>query len=122
MRFHRDEKELTRLGLPDFCKGQKLVDIIAYSPAKNWLYLIEAVHSSNPLTPPRHFQIREWLKDCAAGRVYVTAFATRRDFRKYAGEISWDTEVWIAEVPDHLVHFNGDRFLGPYDGDEGKSA
>ena len=119
LRFHKNEATLERLGLPQFKKGQKHVDIIAYSPSKNWTYLIEAVHSSNPLTPPRHLQIKEWLSDCKAGRVYVTAFATRRDFRKYASDISWDTEVWIAEAPDHLIHFNGDRFLGPHEGDEG---
>ena len=120
LRIHKDEKELAKLGLPALKKGQKIVDIIAYSPSKKWLYLIEAVHSSNPLTPPRHIQIKNWLKNCNVGRVYVTAFQTRKDFRKYATEISWDTEVWIAEAPDHMIHFNGDRFLGPHEGDEGK--
>jgi adenine-specific DNA-methyltransferase len=53
-----------------------------------------------------------------AGRIYVTAFQGRRDFRKWAADISWETEVWIADDPDHLIHFNGDRFLGPHEGEE----
>ncbi|MBS1775349.1 MAG: hypothetical protein JSS64_03610, partial [Bacteroidetes bacterium] len=23
-------------------------------------------------------------------------------------------EVWIADNPDHLIHFNGHKFLGAY--------
>jgi adenine-specific DNA-methyltransferase len=108
---------MERLGLPPLRKGQKMVDIIAYDPTRNWLLLIEAVHSSNPFTPLRHQQLREAVRECKAGRVYVTAFASKRDFRKHAADISWETEVWIAEEPDHLIHFNGDRFFGPHDED-----
>ena len=110
---------LRELNVPDFIKGQKLVDIIAYSPSKKWLFLIEAVHSSNPLTPVRHQVLRQAMKDVKAGRVYVTAFQGKRDFRKEAADISWETEVWIADDPDHLIHFNGDRFMGPHEGEEG---
>jgi DNA (cytosine-5)-methyltransferase 1 len=113
------EDRLRELGISGFAKGQKLVDIIAYSPSKRWLFLIEAVHSSNPLTPERHLLLRQALANAKAGRVYVTAFQGRRDFRKWAADISWETEVWIADDPDHLIHFNGDRFMGPHEGDKG---
>jgi adenine-specific DNA-methyltransferase len=112
------EAELGELGLSAFLKGQKLVDIIAYSPSKNWIFLIEAVHSSNPLTPQRHLQLRQVMANAKAGRVYVTAFQGKRDFRKWAADISWETEVWIADDPDHLIHFNGDRFMGPHEGED----
>ena len=112
------EKELGALGLSAFLTGQKLVDIIAYSPSKNWIFLIEAVHSSNPLTPLRHLQLRQVMANAKAGRVYVTAFHGKRDFRKCAADISWETEVWIADDPDHLIHFNGDRFMGPHEGED----
>jgi hypothetical protein len=46
--------------------------------------------------------------------VYVTAFLTRQMMKEYLPVISWSTEVWVADAPDHLIHFNGDRFLGPY--------
>ncbi len=29
-------------------------------------------------------------------------------------QIAWESEVWIAEEPMHMIHFNGERFLGPY--------
>ena len=114
------KERLQALGIPSFVQGQKLVDIIAYSLSRNWLFLIEAVHSSNPLTPQRHLLLRQFLANAQAGRVYVTAFQGRRDFRKFAAYISWETEVWIADDPDHLIHFNGDRFMGPHKGDEAK--
>jgi site-specific DNA-cytosine methylase len=107
------------LGLP-LTKGDMSVDIIAVSSSKEWVFLIEAVHSSNPLTPARHNRLKSFTKNCKYGRVYVTAFQSRKDFRKYVSEISWETEVWIAEEPDHLIHFNGDRFLGPHKDDEAK--
>lgn len=113
------EKRLLELGVPPFMKGQKLVDVIAYSPSRRWLFLVEAVHSSNPLTPVRHQMLRQAMRGCRAGRVYVTAFQGKKDFRKWAAEISWETEAWLADDPDHLIHFNGDRFLGPHEGDEG---
>lgn len=117
LRAFKNEEAMQALSLPPLRKGQKMVDIIAYSPSKNWLFLVEAVHSSNPLNTLRHQQLRQAMRGCKAGRVYVTAFATKKDFRKYAADISWETEVWVAEDPDHLIHFNGDRFLGPHDDD-----
>jgi BsuBI/PstI restriction endonuclease C-terminus. len=93
---------------------EELPDIIAYSVKKNWLYLIEAVHSSGPINEIRLLQLQKLTKDCKADIVYVTAFLTRQKLRQFMTEIAWETEVWIAENPDHLIHFNGDKFLGPY--------
>ncbi|MCB0082544.1 MAG: hypothetical protein KDE47_16500, partial [Caldilineaceae bacterium] len=50
-----------------------------------------------------------------AGLVYVTAFPDRQTMGKYLSEISWETEVWVAETPTHLIHFDGEQFLGPYE-------
>jgi BsuBI/PstI restriction endonuclease len=93
---------------------EELPDVIAYSEKKNWLFLIEAVHSSVPISEIRHLQLQELTKDCTADIVYVTAFLTRQKFRQFITEIAWETEVWIADNLDHLIHFNGDKFLGPY--------
>ncbi len=93
---------------------QELPDVIAYSAKKNWLYLIEAVHSSGPISELRLIQLQELAKDCKSEIVFVTAFQDRQKFRQFMTEIAWETEVWIADNPDHLVHFNGDKFLGPY--------
>ncbi|NQT63076.1 MAG: restriction endonuclease [Candidatus Marinimicrobia bacterium] len=92
----------------------ELPDVLAYSADKNWLYLIEAVHSSGPISPIRLEELKSLSANCSAEIVYVTAFLDRVTFRKFAPEIAWETEVWIADSPDHLIHFNGDKFLGPY--------
>lgn len=92
----------------------KLPDIVLYDAKKRWLFLIEAVTTHGPVNPKRHAEIENMLSACAAERVYVTAFLDKADFRKYAADIAWETEVWIAETPDHMIHFNGPKFLGPY--------
>lgn len=93
---------------------EELPDVIAYSENKNWLYLIEAVHSSGPISEIRLLHLQKLTKNCTADIVFVTAFLNRQKFRQFMTEIAWETEVWIADNPDHLVHFNGDKFLGPY--------
>jgi hypothetical protein len=89
-------------------------DIVLYDAERNWLFLIEAVTSHGPVSPKRHAEIEALLSDCPAERIYITAFLDRGDFRTYAADIAWEREVWIAENPGHMVHFNGPRFLGPY--------
>lgn len=109
-----DLKQLDSLGIK-ITEHDKLPDVILYLRNKNWIFLIEAVTTHGPVSPKRHREIEAMLKNCTAGRVYVTAFLTTADFRKYAADIAWETEVWIAEHPEHLIHFNGPRFLGPYE-------
>jgi adenine-specific DNA-methyltransferase len=108
-----DAHELSKLNVP-VTEHNKLPDIILYWPERNWLFLIEAVTSQGPVSPKRHHEIEAMLKGCRAERVYVTAFLDGKAFRKYAGDIAWETEVWIAETPEHMIHFNGPKFLGPY--------
>jgi len=92
----------------------KLPDIVAYSSHKNWLYLIEAVHSSGAITPLRLRDLQRLTQQCTAEIIYVTTFLNRETFRKFVADIAWETEVWIADDPDHLIHFDGEKFLGPY--------
>jgi hypothetical protein len=93
----------------------KMPDVVVYYTKKNWLVLIEAVTSHGPVNPKRRQELAKLFHDSKAGIVYVTAFINRRTMVKYLDEISWETEVWIAESPTHLIHFNGERFLGPYE-------
>jgi hypothetical protein len=58
--------------------------------------------------------LREFLAKCTAEVVYVTAFTDRDSLRKFSSEIAWETEVWVASDPDHMIHFDGEKFLGPY--------
>jgi hypothetical protein len=108
-----EKEKLARLNFFELAH-EKLPDIIAFDSEKNWLYLIEAVHSSGAISEVRMFELKRLTKDCKVEIVFVTAFLTKAEFRKWVTEIAWETEVWIAENPDHLIHFNGDKFLGPY--------
>lgn len=111
---HLEERYLRQLGLT-FDEHGKMPDVVAHLPKKNWLVLIEAVTSHGPIGLKRHNELRELFKDTKAGLVFVTAFLTRRTMTKYLSEIAWETEVWVAEAPSHIIHFNGERFLGPYE-------
>ena len=82
-------------------------------PDRNWLFLAEAVTSHGPVSAKRQVELEEMLAGCSAGKVYVSAFLSFAEFKRQADQIAWDTEVWIAEAPSHLLHYNGDRFYGP---------
>jgi len=111
--LHLNEEALKELGFFKI-SDDLLPDILAYSSTKNWLYLIEAYHSTGQISETKLLQFKEMTKSCKAEIIYVTAFLDRDSFRKVASTIAWETEVWIADNPDHLIHFNGDKFLGPY--------
>jgi hypothetical protein len=93
----------------------KMPDVIVHHGERDWLVLIEAVTSHGPVDAKRHEELQALFADSTAGLVFVTAFLDRRTLAKYISEISWETEVWVADSPTHLIHFNGERFLGPYE-------
>jgi len=109
-----DEPGLAALGLKMNMHG-KMPDVVIHYPAKSWILLIEAVTSHGPVNAKRREELAQLFSACTAGAVYVTAFHSRGDMARYLTDISWETEVWIAEAPTHLIHFNGERFLGPYE-------
>ena len=111
--LYLNQEKLTELGFFELAHD-KLPDVVAYSTSKKWLYLIEAVHTSNPISELRKRVLDELTADLKIGIVYVTAFNTRDVFRRFSKDIAWETEAWIADNPTHLIHFNGDKFLGPY--------
>lgn len=92
----------------------KIPDVIVHYRAKNWLLLIEAVTSAGPVDGKRRKELKDLFAGCKAGLVFVTAFENRRTMQTFVSQIAWESEVWIAEDPDHMIHFNGERFLGPY--------
>jgi len=92
----------------------KMPDVVLHFTAKNWLLLIESVTSHGPVDGKRHAELAKLFAGSTAGLVYVTAFPNRAIMSRYLGEIAWETEVWVADAPSHLIHFNGVRFLGPY--------
>ena len=92
----------------------KMPDVVLYWPEKKWLVLIESVTSHGPVDGKRHGELAHLFAGAEPGLVYVTAFPNRSIMGRYLGEIAWETEVWVADAPSHLIHFNGVRFLGPY--------
>jgi adenine-specific DNA-methyltransferase len=92
----------------------KMPDLVIYHRYQDWLVLIEAVTSHGPVNLKRHNELKQLFQLSCKGLVFVTAFPSRREMTRYLAEISWETEVWVADQPDHMIHFNGERFLGPY--------
>lgn len=108
-----DADLLAALGVNVDAHG-KMPDVILHYKEKNWLLLVEAVTSHGPIDGKRHAELAQLFSESQAGLVYVTAFPNQAVMGRYLGGIAWETEVWVADAPSHLIHFNGARFLGPY--------
>lgn len=91
----------------------KMPDVVLYREDKHWLYFIESVTSVGPMDPKRVIEISELTANVSAGKIFVTAFLDFKTYKKFSEELAWETEVWIADMPDHMIHLNGDKFLGP---------
>lgn len=107
------EEELAQLNVTVDEHG-KMPDLVVYMPDRNWLVLMEAASSHGPVDAKRHGELAALFQDSTAGLVYVSCFPSRKEMRRYLAQIAWETEVWCADNPTHLIHFNGERFLGPY--------
>jgi hypothetical protein len=108
-----DKAALEALGVKVDSLG-KMPDVVIHYTERNWLLLCEAVTTHGPVDGKRHGELKKLFAGSTAGLVFVTAFPTRAIMAGYVREISWETEVWCAEAPTHVIHFNGERFLGPY--------
>jgi BsuBI/PstI restriction endonuclease domain/BsuBI/PstI restriction endonuclease HTH domain len=95
-------------------KHGKLPDLVVSLPSHDWLVLIEAASSHGPVDSKRHAELKAIFTGSLAGLVHISCFSSRAEMRKYLADIAWETEVWCADNPTHLIHFNGERFLGPY--------
>ena len=109
------EQRLADLGVTIGQHG-KMPDVVLYYGERDWLLLVESVTSHGPVDAKRYNELGELFSGATPGLVYVTAFPDRKIMARYLGKISWETEVWCADAPTHLIHFNGKRFLGPYEG------
>ena len=101
----KNVEKLKELGF-EITLHDKMPDVVLYREDKNWIYFVESVTSVGPMDPKRILEITEMTKD-------VTAFLDFKTYKKFAEELAWETEVWIAEMPEHMIHLNGDRFMGP---------
>lgn len=111
----KDEIKLQELGF-EITVHDKMPDVVLYREDKHWLYFIEAVTSVGPMDGKRLVELKAMTHNVSAGIIYVTAFLDFKTFKSFSDKLAWDTEVWIADMPDHMIHLNGDKFIGPRKG------
>ena len=111
--LHIEAEKLQLLGIAEPSRAM-LPDVLAYDEEQKWLFVIEAVHSSNPIDQLRHLALRRLTEHATVGCIFVSAFMDMTAFARFSKTISWETEVWIVDQPDHMIHFDGGQFLGPY--------
>ena len=108
----KNEGKLKKLGFI-ITLHDKMPDVVLYREDKDWVYFIEAVTSVGPMNSKRVLEIEKMTENVTAGKIYVTAFLDFKTFKRFSESLAWETEVWIAELPEHMIHMDGDRFLGP---------
>ncbi len=108
----KNAAKLTDLGF-EITLHEKMPDVVLYREDKEWIYFVESVTSVGPMDPKRILEINEMTKNVRAGKIFVTAFLDFKTYKRFSEALSWETEVWIAEMPEHMIHLNGDKFLGP---------
>lgn len=108
----KNDTKLQMLGF-DITLHDKMPDVVLYSEEKEWLYFIEAVTSVGPMSAERILEIEKMTEHVTAGKIYVTAFPDFKTYKKFSSQLAWETEVWLSEMPEHMIHLNGDKFLGP---------
>ena len=104
--------KLRKLGF-EITLHDKMPDVVLYREDKNWIYFVESVTSVGPMDPKRLVEIGQMTENVTSGMIFVTAFLNFKTFKKFSEKLAWETEVWIADMPDHMIHLNGDKFLGP---------
>lgn len=108
----KDVQKLSELGF-EITLHDKMPDVVLYRPDMNWIYFVEAVTSVGPMSPQRIIEINDMTAGVTAGKIFVTAFPDFATYKKFSAELAWETEVWISDMPDHMLHLNGNKFLGP---------
>lgn len=108
----KDKDKLSKLGF-SITLHDKMPDVVLYDDNNDWLFFIESVTSVGPMEPKRIKELEDMTSRVTAGKIYVTAFPDFKTFKKFSATLAWETEVWIAEMPDHMIHLNGNKFLGP---------
>lgn len=92
----------------------KMPDLVVYQASSNWLFLMEAASTHGPVDHIRYSELSRMFAGSSAGIIYVSCFPNRSVMRRFLADLAWETEVWLASDPTHMIHLNGDRFLGPY--------
>ena len=108
--LYLNESLLEKTGI-EIKKHDILPDLVLLDPTKNRLYLIEAVTSHGPVSNKRRIELNQYFSKLKCKKTFVSAFLDLKEFKRHVDDIAWETEVWISEIPNHMIHFNGDKFL-----------
>ena len=108
-----DEELLAKLGVQLDNHG-KMPDVVLYNEDKNWLVLVESVTSHGPVDEKRYGELNTLFASSIADLVFITALPSRALLGRFLPTIAWETEVWFSDTPSHMIHFNGDKFIGPH--------
>lgn len=108
----KNVEKLAELGF-EITLHDKMPDVVLYREDKDWIYFVESVTSVGPMDSKRILEITKMTKNVTAGKIFVTAFSDFKTYKRFSESLAWETEVWIAEMPEHMIHLNGDKFLGP---------
>ena len=108
-----DEKLAAQIGLSVDEHG-KMPDVVLWLADQEWLVLVESVTSHGPVDSKRRIELADLFASAMGDKIYISAFPDKRTFARFAPDVAWETETWVADNPTHMVHFNGDKFLGPY--------
>lgn len=92
----------------------KAPDLIVWDNQRNWVFMMEACSTHGPIDVTRKQELPRLFAGIRAPMVFVSCFPDRAVMRRYLSDLAWETEAWCADTPDHMIHLNGSRFLGPY--------
>ena len=107
-----DVLQLLGIEIPEHGKAP---DLIVWDKQNNWVFMMEACSTHGPVDVMRKQELRTLFDGIKAPMVFVSCFPDRTVMRRYFADLAWETEAWCADAPDHMVHLDGAKFLGPYE-------
>ena len=107
-----DRMALGKLGVP-CATPVPAPDVVIHDLARDWFFLIDAVTTLRHMDETRRNALAAHFAPSRKGLIFFSAFADGAAYSRAAETIAWETNVWIAAAPDHMIHYNGERFLGP---------
>ena len=99
-----EQSWLAPLGL-SITAWTQLPDILLYHETARMLFFLELVTLHGPISQKRKLELEELCRESNLSRTYISVFFSRDDFRPYATHIAWDTMIWLAQIPDHVIYY-----------------
>ena len=103
---------LRELGF-DMPQDDKMPDVVLYRRDKDRLYLIESVTTGGVIDEVRLKELQALTKNVDKQQVFVTAFPNSQSFKDNMDRLAWDTVAWMADAPEHMIHFEKHGTLEP---------